>query len=72
MIERFGSQLCTSDIMRTVDRSGGYITGPLFLAKRGGPLSPRHVQHTVQILLLESANLRHDRHRTGDTYGVGR
>ena len=24
--------------------------GPLFLAKRGGPLSPRHVQHTVQIL----------------------
>lgn len=31
VIERFGSQLCTSDVMRTVDRSGGYITGPLFL-----------------------------------------
>jgi len=24
--------------------------GPLFLAKRGGRLSPRHVQHTVQML----------------------
>jgi hypothetical protein len=31
VIERFGSQLCTSDIMRTVDRTGGHITGPLFL-----------------------------------------
>lgn len=31
VIERFGSQLCTNDIMRTVDRTGGYITGPLFL-----------------------------------------
>jgi hypothetical protein len=31
VIERFGSQLCSNDIMRTVDRSGGYITGPLFL-----------------------------------------
>jgi hypothetical protein len=31
VIERFGSQLCSNDIMRTVDRSGGYTTGPLFL-----------------------------------------
>ena len=31
VIDRFGSQLCSNDIMRTVDRSGGYITGPLFL-----------------------------------------
>ena len=31
VIQRFGSQLCTNDIMRTVDRTGGYITGPLFL-----------------------------------------
>ena len=31
VIERFGSQLCTNDIMRTVDRSSGHITGPLFL-----------------------------------------
>ena len=30
VIDRFGSQLCSSDIMRTVDRSGGFITGPLF------------------------------------------
>lgn len=33
VIERFGSQLCTNDIMRTIDRSGGYISGPLFLDK---------------------------------------
>lgn len=31
VIERFGSQLCTTDIMRTVDRSSGHITGALFL-----------------------------------------
>ena len=31
MIERFGSQLCSNDVMRTVDRTGGYVTGPLFL-----------------------------------------
>jgi hypothetical protein len=31
VIERFGSQLCSNDVMRTVDRSGGYVTGPLFL-----------------------------------------
>lgn len=31
VIERFGSQLCTNDIMRTVDRGSGHMTGPLFL-----------------------------------------
>ena len=31
VIERFGGQLCTNDIMRTVDRSTGHFTGPLFL-----------------------------------------
>ena len=31
VIERFGGQLCSNDVMRTVDRTGGYITGPLFL-----------------------------------------
>ena len=31
VIERFGSQLCTNDIMRTVDRGSGHITGVLFL-----------------------------------------
>ena len=31
VIERFGGQLCTNDIMRTVDRSSGHFTGPLFL-----------------------------------------
>jgi hypothetical protein len=31
VIERFGGQLCTNDIMRTVDRSSGHMTGPLFL-----------------------------------------
>jgi hypothetical protein len=31
VIERFGSQLCKTDLIRTVDRSGGYFTGPVFL-----------------------------------------
>jgi hypothetical protein len=31
VIERFGSQLCSNDIMRTIDRSSGHITGVLFL-----------------------------------------
>jgi hypothetical protein len=31
VIERFGGQLCTNDMMRTVDRSSGHISGPLFL-----------------------------------------
>ena len=31
VIERFGSQLCANDMMRTVDRSSGHFSGPLFL-----------------------------------------
>lgn len=31
VIERFGNQLCRTDVIRTVDRSGGYVTGPVFL-----------------------------------------
>jgi hypothetical protein len=31
VIERFGSSLCTTDIIRTIDRSGGHITGAVFL-----------------------------------------
>lgn len=31
VIERFGSQLCSNDIMRTIDRSSGFVTGALFL-----------------------------------------
>lgn len=31
VIERFGGQLCSNDVMRTVDRGGGYVNGPLFL-----------------------------------------
>ena len=31
VIERFGSQLCKTDIMRTVDRSGGFLSGIVFL-----------------------------------------
>jgi hypothetical protein len=31
VIQRFGSQLCTSDIIRTVDRTGGHFTGVVFL-----------------------------------------
>jgi hypothetical protein len=33
VIKRFGGQLCHSDIIRTVDRTGGYTTGVLFLEK---------------------------------------
>lgn len=33
VINRFGSQLCHTDIIRTVDRQGGYHTGVLFLEK---------------------------------------
>ena len=33
IIERYGSQLCRNDIMRTVDRSSGHFTGALFLEK---------------------------------------
>ncbi|HLV07983.1 MAG TPA: hypothetical protein VKY80_09960 [Croceibacterium sp.] len=31
IIDRFGSQLCTNDVMRTVDRSSGHFTGAVFL-----------------------------------------
>lgn len=31
VIERFGSQLCTTDVIRTVDRSSGFMTGAVFL-----------------------------------------
>ena len=31
VIERFGSQLCTTDIIRTIDRTGGHFTGAVFL-----------------------------------------
>lgn len=33
VINRFGGQLCNTDIIRTVDRTGGYHTGVLFLEK---------------------------------------
>ena len=31
IIERFGSQLCKTDVIRTVDRSGGFLSGVVFL-----------------------------------------
>jgi hypothetical protein len=31
VIERFGSQFCASDVIRTVDRHAGFTTGALFL-----------------------------------------
>jgi hypothetical protein len=31
VIDRFGGQLCTSDVIRTVDRYQGYTTGAVFL-----------------------------------------
>lgn len=33
VIERTGGQLCYNDIIRTVDRTGGFTTGALFLSK---------------------------------------
>lgn len=33
VINRFGSQLCNTDIIRTVDRHGGFNTGVVFLEK---------------------------------------
>jgi len=33
VIERFGSQLCSNDVIRTVDRSSGHITGAVFLTE---------------------------------------
>ena len=32
VFQRFGSQLCATDIIRTVDRTGGYFTGAVFLS----------------------------------------
>lgn len=31
VIDRSGSRLCTTDVVRTVDRYNGHITGPVFL-----------------------------------------
>ena len=31
IFERYSSQLCVTDVIRTVDRSSGYFTGALFL-----------------------------------------
>jgi len=31
IIQRYGSQLCTTDVRHTVDRSDGHFTGALFL-----------------------------------------
>jgi len=31
VIERFGGQLCANDVIRTVDRYGGFATGAVFL-----------------------------------------
>jgi hypothetical protein len=31
VFERFGSQLCATDIIRTVDRASGFFTGAVFL-----------------------------------------
>lgn len=31
IIERFGSQLCKTDVIRTVDRTSGFTTGVVFL-----------------------------------------
>jgi hypothetical protein len=33
VIERTSSQLCNTDVVRTIDRSGGYMTGVIFLKK---------------------------------------
>jgi hypothetical protein len=33
VIDRLGSQVCNTDIVRTIDRTGGYFTGVVFLGK---------------------------------------
>jgi hypothetical protein len=33
VINRFGSQLCHTDIVRTIARSGGHTTGVVFFGK---------------------------------------
>lgn len=33
VVERYSGQLCHTDVVRTIDRSGGFLTGVLFLEK---------------------------------------
>jgi hypothetical protein len=33
VIDRFGGQLCHTDVVRTINRSGGFMTGVVFLSK---------------------------------------
>jgi hypothetical protein len=33
VIDRFGGQICNTDVVRTIDRQGGYFTGVVFLGK---------------------------------------
>jgi len=33
IIDRYSGQLCNTDVVRTVDRSGGYFTGVVFIGK---------------------------------------
>ena len=33
VVKRMGSQLCNTDIIRTVDRMGGFTTGVVFMSK---------------------------------------
>lgn len=33
VIERFGNRLCHNDVIRTIDRSAGFVTGAVFLEK---------------------------------------
>ncbi|MET0282790.1 MAG: hypothetical protein ABW278_16910 [Steroidobacteraceae bacterium] len=33
VVERYSGQLCHTDVVRTIDRSGGFLTGVLFLDK---------------------------------------
>jgi hypothetical protein len=33
LMDRYGSQLCYTDVVRTVDRYGGFYTGSVFLGK---------------------------------------
>jgi hypothetical protein len=33
VIDRFGGQLCHTDVIHTIDRAGGYFTGVVFLGK---------------------------------------
>jgi len=33
IIDRYSGQLCNTDVVRTVDRNGGYFTGVVFIGK---------------------------------------